>query len=105
MRLIFILIGMIIIRMYICICNAITERQVQSAVADGAATMSDLQGQLGVATCCGCCAETAVEYLPGGRYAGQATVRHEAGTLVAEAANDVSLVESAMMTAVAVRRA
>ena len=72
---------MIIILMFICICNAITERQVQSAVADGAITMSDLQAQLGVATSCGRCAETAGEYLPGGRYAGQATVRQEAGEL------------------------
>lgn len=96
---------MIIVLMFICICNAITERQVQSAVADGAITMSDLQGQLGVATSCGCCAETAVEYLPGGRYAGQATVRHEAGALVANAANDADLIAPATMMAVSVRRA
>lgn len=96
---------MIIVLMFICICNAITERQVQSAVAEGAATMSDLQGQLGVAACCGCCADTAAEYLPGGRYAGHATVRHEAGTLVANAANDPDLVQPAALVAVAVRRA
>ncbi|RTZ43442.1 hypothetical protein EKL30_10625 [Candidimonas sp. SYP-B2681] len=92
--------------MFICICNAITERQVQSAVADGAITMSDLQARLGVATSCGCCAETAEEYLPGGRYAGQATVRQEAGTPVLNAANDsglVTIVET--MVAVSVRRA
>jgi bacterioferritin-associated ferredoxin len=53
--------------MYICICNAITERQVRAAVDAGAETLSDLQFELGVATCCGCCAETAAEYLPGGR--------------------------------------
>lgn len=91
--------------MFICICNAITERQVQSVVAAGASTMADLQGQLGVATCCGCCAETAAEYLPGGRYAGQATVKHEAGTLVANAANDSGVAVPAPMIAVAVRRA
>ncbi|NYT65640.1 (2Fe-2S)-binding protein [Alcaligenaceae bacterium] len=59
--------------MYICICNAITERQVQAAVAEGASSLADLQAQLGVATCCGCCADTATEYLPGGRYVDQAT--------------------------------
>ncbi len=96
---------MIIVLMFICICNAITERQVQSAIADGAVTMSDLQGQLGVATCCGCCADTAAEYLPGGRYAGQAAVRQGAGMLVANAANDSDLVEPAPMVAVAIRRA
>src|SRR3546814_10382907 len=62
-NLIFHLYWMIIILMFICICNAITERQVQAAVAEGATTLSDLQGQLGVAACCGCCAETATEYL------------------------------------------
>ncbi|GAA0779309.1 (2Fe-2S)-binding protein [Castellaniella ginsengisoli] len=55
--------------MYICVCNAISERQVQDAIAQGAADLGDLQAQLGVATCCGHCADTATEYLPGGRYA------------------------------------
>jgi bacterioferritin-associated ferredoxin len=53
--------------MYICICNAVTERQVHAAVDSGAVTLSDLQFELGVATCCGRCADTAQEYLPGGR--------------------------------------
>ena len=53
--------------MYICVCNAVTERQVRASVDAGAATLSDLQFELGVATCCGCCAATAEEYLPGGR--------------------------------------
>lgn len=89
------------VRMFICICNAITERQVQAAVSEGASTLSDLQGQLGVASCCGCCAETAMEYLPGGRYAGQATVSYEQGAQVASAANDPQL----PMVEVAIRRA
>ncbi len=105
MRLIFIGAWIIIVLMFICICNAITERQVQAAVADGASTMGDLQGQLGVATCCGCCADTAQEYLPGGRYAGQASVAQEAGTLVANAANDPVASAPIAMVAVAVRRA
>ncbi|PLC55622.1 hypothetical protein CR155_00770 [Pollutimonas nitritireducens] len=92
--------------MFICICNAITERQVQAAVADGASSMADLQGQLGVATSCGCCAETANEYLPGGRYAGQATVTQEAGAVVTAAANDSGLTRAVTpMVSVAVRRA
>ncbi|MCD0505055.1 (2Fe-2S)-binding protein [Bordetella petrii] len=53
--------------MYICVCNAVTERQVRASVDAGAVTLSDLQFELGVATCCGCCAATAQEYLPGGR--------------------------------------
>lgn len=89
------------VRMFICICNAITERQVQTAVADGASTLSELQGQLGVASCCGCCADTAVEYLPGGRYADPVQVH--AGTQVTQAANDA--VSISTMATVAVRRA
>ncbi len=77
--------------MYICICNAITERQVQSAVADGAMTLTDLQGQLGVASCCGSCAETAMEYLPGGRYAEATIIQHEGAVQVGDAANDPSI--------------
>ncbi|WP_160351367.1 bacterioferritin-associated ferredoxin [Bordetella sp. 15P40C-2] len=53
--------------MYICICNAVNERQIHAAVDAGATTLDDLQFELGVATCCGCCAEMAQEYLPGGR--------------------------------------
>ncbi|MFV9475384.1 (2Fe-2S)-binding protein [Advenella sp. RU8] len=52
--------------MYICICNAITEKSVIEAVNNGASTLGDLQSQLGVASCCGCCAQTASEYLPQG---------------------------------------
>lgn len=55
---------MIMIRMYICICNAITEKTVIEAVNNGASTLGDLQTELGVASCCGCCAQTASEYLP-----------------------------------------
>ena len=96
---------MIIVLMFICICNAITERQVQAAVANGAVTMSQLQGELGVASCCGCCADTAAEYLPGGQYAATAPARAELGTLVADAANDPVQVEASAMVAVAVQRA
>lgn len=49
--------------MYVCICNAISDRQIRETVAAGAATLNDLQNQLGVATCCGCCAEQACSYL------------------------------------------
>lgn len=73
--------------MFICICNAITEKQVKAAVAAGAHTLSQLQAELGVASCCGCCAGTATDYLPGGRYAAHQTV-HPMDDWVAPAAND-----------------
>ena len=86
--------------MFICVCNAITERQVEAAVASGASTLSDLEAQLGVGGCCGCCRDTATDYLPGGRYAGCVTEAQEAGTFEADAANDPGL----PMRAVAVSR-
>ncbi|NEN75516.1 bacterioferritin [Pelistega sp. NLN82] len=49
--------------MYVCICNAISDKKVKEAVANGARTLADLQAQLGVATCCGCCAGCAESYL------------------------------------------
>ena len=49
--------------MYVCVCNAISEKAVKEAVASGARTLADLQAQLGVATCCGCCASCAESYL------------------------------------------
>ena len=77
--------------MFICVCNAVTERQVQAAVAAGASSLSDLEAQLGVGGCCGCCRETPAEYLPGGRYAGCVTEAQSAGTFENDAANDDSL--------------
>lgn len=49
--------------MYVCVCNAISDKAVKEAVANGARTLADLQAQLGVATCCGCCASCAESYL------------------------------------------
>lgn len=53
--------------MYICVCNAITERQVRASVDAGATSLADLQFELGVAT--------AAEYLPGGRCSSVCDVR------------------------------
>ncbi|WP_066458761.1 (2Fe-2S)-binding protein [Castellaniella caeni] len=82
--------------MYICVCNAISERQVQEAIAQGAGDLSDLQAQLGVATCCGQCAETATEYLPGGRYAAEVAATN--------AAQPQRTVEATLLSSVEVRR-
>ena len=51
--------------MFVCICNAITDRQIQETVAAGASSLSDLQAQLGVATYCGCCSDLAASFLTG----------------------------------------
>ena len=45
--------------MYVCVCNAITDREVRGAIALGARSLGDLQATLGVATCCRRCADCA----------------------------------------------
>ena len=54
---------MIIIRMYICLCNAITERDVRECVRRGCCSMDELSVELGVGTGCGRCAPAAKEIL------------------------------------------
>ncbi len=41
--------------MYVCLCRAVTDRDVQQAVACGHTTLPALQATLGVATGCGRC--------------------------------------------------
>lgn len=41
--------------MFVCNCNGITETEIRGAVALGCSTVGDLQGALGVASCCGKC--------------------------------------------------
>lgn len=50
--------------MYVCICNAVTERQIREAIeSDGVRTLPQLQDALLVATCCGMCENRAIECL------------------------------------------
>ena len=54
---------MIIIPMYICLCNAITERDVRECVRRGCCSMDALSMELGVGTGCGKCRPVAKEIL------------------------------------------
>ena len=45
--------------MYVCVCNAVTERQVEAAVREGTTTLRQLRRDLGVTADCGCCARYA----------------------------------------------
>ena len=45
--------------MFVCICNRVTDHEIRSAVALGASTLADLSAGLGVASCCGRCADCA----------------------------------------------
>ncbi len=45
--------------MYICICNAVTDRHIEAAVSEGALTVEDLQRQLSLGSQCGSCKDCA----------------------------------------------
>ena len=45
--------------MYVCICNAITEKQIRKAAASGVRDVWQLQRELGVAAGCGSCKDMA----------------------------------------------
>lgn len=49
--------------MYVCVCNAVTERDIHEAVQGGISSLEDLSAQLRVATCCGRCAGCAEDVL------------------------------------------
>ena len=49
--------------MYVCICNAVTDRQIKTAVQEGHGTFKKIQQQLDVATCCGQCESHAKEVI------------------------------------------
>ncbi len=49
--------------MYVCICNAITDKQIREAADAGVRDLWQLQAELGVASNCGSCKEHASEIL------------------------------------------
>ena len=50
--------------MYVCICNAVTDRQIKTAVQEGHETFEKIQQQLDVGTCCGKCEPHTKEVIP-----------------------------------------
>jgi bacterioferritin-associated ferredoxin len=49
--------------MYVCICKAVTDKQIRRAASAGCENLHDLQDSLGVALYCGSCAELAESIL------------------------------------------
>ena len=62
--------------MYICVCNAITDKQIREAADAGARDVWDLQARLGVASNCGSCRDTAAEILQEHRSADRKAIPH-----------------------------
>ena len=49
--------------MYVCICKAVTDKQIREAVDQGVSTLGGLRVRLGVARHCGTCATTAEQLI------------------------------------------
>ncbi len=49
--------------MYVCVCNAVTDRDIHEAVASGVDTLAELTRRTGCSDCCGSCADLAGEIL------------------------------------------
>jgi bacterioferritin-associated ferredoxin len=48
---------------YVCVCNAVTDREIRACADLGCRTVDDLRQRIGVASCCGRCAPTAEQVL------------------------------------------
>jgi bacterioferritin-associated ferredoxin len=53
--------------MYVCVCNAITDRAIHDAVALGIDTLDELRAHTGLADGCGTCVDLAGEILADAR--------------------------------------
>lgn len=53
----------VICTMYVCICHAVTEKQVRQAVSDGAVDVKTLKQKLGVGSECGRCIQATLEVI------------------------------------------
>jgi bacterioferritin-associated ferredoxin len=49
--------------MYVCICNGVTDTQIEAAIDNGAETMKELHNELGVGAQCGKCCQCAKRVL------------------------------------------
>ena len=41
--------------MYVCVCNAVSDRSIRAAVKKGASSLADLMVSCDAGTCCGAC--------------------------------------------------
>ena len=50
-------------RLYVCICNGVTDRQIREAAASGVRSVAELTMRTGCGATCGSCLETATAIL------------------------------------------
>lgn len=63
--------------MYVCVCNAVTDRQIAQAMRSGARDLADVARQLGVGTNCGTCLSYAQEFIESNSVSHQNSIRPE----------------------------
>jgi bacterioferritin-associated ferredoxin len=49
--------------MYVCVCHAVTDRQIVEAAQNGATSVKDLKRDFGLSTACGLCVSCAKQCL------------------------------------------
>ncbi len=49
--------------MIVCVCNGVSDRDVKTAIRNGANSVEALSASLGVASGCGCCRETCADMI------------------------------------------
>lgn len=50
-------------KMYVCVCNAVTERQIRQAINEGARTTGQVRQKLDAGRVCGSCDDCLEDYL------------------------------------------
>lgn len=58
--------------MFVCVCHAVTDREIREAVDDGVADLDQLQAHCGAGSGCGCCKAMAQELIDAHRMEAQA---------------------------------
>ena len=48
---------------YVCVCNGVTDRDIQRAVEEGCDSLEALSARTGCGSTCGCCRDYAAEAL------------------------------------------
>ena len=61
--------------MYVCVCHAISDRQIREIVDRGAGSLGEVQAHLPVASCCGTCEDTARDLIETHAEKGRVTKR------------------------------
>ena len=61
--------------MYVCVCHAISDRQIREIVERGAGSLGEVQAHLPVASCCGTCEDTARDLIETHAEKGRVTKR------------------------------